>query len=380
MNRVSATAILCVCLLAVLLGLVVRDSKQSARPVMAAGAAPNFCAFPGVPAATPEQTSWQLFVAANCPTNDASTPLTWETWPTQESVYAGNTLSGAEVSKHVQRFHPTVQGRLLNHQLGSDPSSFSAKLLTVGQCTVTDKRTGRTICEEVRLNPVAATYVRQNGLNTLMGQGQFVRNGRVMDFQKAAVEVKADWLQNCNDAGLHTEVIDGKSYCLVAMHINSKLLPNWIWATFESRGNAENPNRCVTLGCVDSFGSSPAAIPSGEQARRLRNLAVQTPALMQMESAAQFPVQMTHYTMDGAQVNYLNGSKPTLLGNSVTEEELANVPLQKSSCITCHATSNVNAKGQQSFAGLNSDPIGKPPQDPSGYFPRDFVWSMVVAK
>ena len=39
---------------------------------------------------------------------------------------------------------------------------------------------------------------------------------------------------------------DGTKYALVSMHVISKQVPNWTWATFEHRFN---PGRCDIMGC-----------------------------------------------------------------------------------------------------------------------------------
>jgi hypothetical protein len=45
---------------------------------------------------------------------------------------------------------------------------------------------------------------------------------------------------------------------LAGLHLISKLLNEWIWATFEPQNAATNPFRCKVLGCIDRFGSIPA--------------------------------------------------------------------------------------------------------------------------
>src|SRR5262249_57285550 len=58
---------------------------------------------------------------------------------------------------------------------------------------------------------------------------------------------------------------DGKQYALVAMHVISKLVPNWTWATFEHQ---LNPARCDILGCDDKFGAAQAVVPPNRQPGR----------------------------------------------------------------------------------------------------------------
>src|SRR6476646_6288077 len=58
------------------------------RPVLAAAAAApkaGACTFPTAVTGSMEQTAWQLFVAANCPTN--KNQVVWENWIEQSSFY-----------------------------------------------------------------------------------------------------------------------------------------------------------------------------------------------------------------------------------------------------------------------------------------------------
>ena len=63
---------------------------------------------------------------------------------------------------------------------------------------------------------------------------------------------------------------DGNQYALVAMHVISKLVPNWTWATFEHQ---LNPGRCDIIGCRDPFGAQTAVVaPNAAAERRLSGL------------------------------------------------------------------------------------------------------------
>src|SRR5579871_4568959 len=51
--------------------------------------AQNACTPPTRLAATPEQTAWQLFVAATCPVNSGKYPyVVWENWIEQSKLYS----------------------------------------------------------------------------------------------------------------------------------------------------------------------------------------------------------------------------------------------------------------------------------------------------
>ncbi len=232
--------------------------------------------------------------------------------------------------------------------------------------------TGRTICEEARLNPDAAAYVKSNGLNTLQGQEQFVSQGKTFQFTPPSIEIKGDWIQlaSCTNPpqGVYVEKVDNNCYALGGVHVISKLIDKWLWATFEPQNSTTNPRRCQVLGCVDKWGSVPARTTG---ASTKLTLALQ--ALMKQASLA--PV-WANYRLDGVQVDFVDGAgKPTRLGNSIIEGENAGTPAQMkvSSCITCHDLSTMNAQGQETNPNFI---IGPPKPIPTGYVRRDFVWSL----
>jgi hypothetical protein len=81
--------------------------------------------------------------------------------------------------------------------------------------------------------------------------------------------VKVDWVPvtsynnptfACPDPtnSLYTETINGRCYALAAIHLASKVMPNWLWATFEPNSNVTNPNRCdpkLHNACFDPWGN-----------------------------------------------------------------------------------------------------------------------------
>src|SRR3954451_6982281 len=55
--------------------------------------APPACTLPATMASTPEQTAWQLFVAANCPSSSKAGPLIWQSW-TEQTCWLAPTTPG----------------------------------------------------------------------------------------------------------------------------------------------------------------------------------------------------------------------------------------------------------------------------------------------
>jgi hypothetical protein len=331
------------------------------------------------------KTAWQIFVAVNCPAN--SSQLVWETWTEQFSIFT----STAGLARP-QRLHGSPLARIIAGE--ENPSALELNPDTECQAmkappsnmpkpnTKPKDRKGQ-FCEEVHLDPTAKAYVLQNNYQLRTGQQQTVTSHGTFGFPSTAVEVKADWLPatdfnpaqfNCTDPpqGLHTEVIDGGCYVLVGMHISSKLLPNWLWATFEAQNTITNPQRCSLKlfgPCNDPFGSKPA--------RSTGQSTEMTPALTALMKQAGLAPEFLNYRLDAGQALYGSTTHPTLLGNSIIEGEAVGLTRGKASCITCHSTSIINA------AGLENPNIhgvaGPPPAIPSGYIQRDFAWSLGVA-
>jgi len=234
----------------------------------------------------------------------------------------------------------------------------------------------RTICEEARLNSEAQGYVTSNGFTKLNGQVNFISANKTFQFLPPSIEIKADWIQlpNCKSppANVHVENVNDVCYALGGIHLISKLIDKWIWATFEPQNQVTNSQRCVVLGCNDSWGSIPSH-SSGADTQL-------SSALSQLMANAGLSAEWKNYRLDGVQVDFLNtDGKPAILGNSIIEGDNAGNPslMKNSSCITCHNLSTIN-KNKNS---LSPDFIvGSPKPYPSGYVGRDFVWSLALAR
>ena len=66
------------------------------------------CTFPAAMAATPEETAWRLFVAANCPTSAGH--MVWEGWIEQLQFYPATAGSTAG-AQSVKRLHASPLAR-----------------------------------------------------------------------------------------------------------------------------------------------------------------------------------------------------------------------------------------------------------------------------
>ncbi len=373
-------------------------SRGVKPPNLAPASSPLPCAeFPTKPAATLEETAWQIFVAATCPN---PVPV-FETWVEQNNL---NLPPGEAAGK--RHLHRSVLQAAL---AGGLPSNDCGPMMTVPSAqqqapslvpfVPTNLANGAKFCEEVFANPAEVAYIREPvpgnssySLLTLPGQAAYVKDVKPIEFPTKAIEIKADWLPasslnpaafDCKQASpdLHTETINGTCYALVGLHISSKLYPNWLWATFEPQFSASNPNRCkpsLYSSCNDPWGSSPAK-STGEKTGV-------TPALAKLMDEAGFPraSAFRNYRLVGVQTGFVHkDTAPILLGNSFTEFN-AGVGAQQASCITCHSYARFDSSKTPPQENPNFGPFpGEPPVGPSHpakapWQSQDFSWMLGI--
>jgi len=241
------------------------------------------------------------------------------------------------------------------------------------------------------LNKATFDFIVANNLWYLQGQEAAFQNNTKIDFPVESKEIKAIWqpISEADKQRFHwaNNPLDGnKPYGLVALHVISKDLPNWTWATFEQ---VDNPERCLAKPCHDSFGVTPSGDVS--------------PDLQSLFQAAGLGPEWQFYRLTGMQVDFLDASgQPTILGNSVIEKGF----LLSSSCITCHSRSTIGVgPGPNRLSVFQRPPAAPPPPippdrlisyngmpDPTWFFTNpqdpatrkflqlDFLWSLRNAR
>jgi hypothetical protein len=185
-----------------------------------------------------------------------------------------------------------------------------------------------------------------------------------------------------SDDSAATCQLEGIHY-LVAFHISSKDIPNWVWTTFE---HIALPGRCDVTGCNDAYGYNSAdsrpvntaanyVVPN-QQSDKLNQgsnvlkadagYASETirPEWQKLLSAMKIGTQTQtnamepapenkawlNYRLKGSQVEYVNAiGQPTFLGNSVTEAGF----MAGSSCMGCHSRAGVAALDTKPGAKLD---------------------------
>jgi hypothetical protein len=328
-----------------------------------------------------DSLAWGLFLEAMAPATNGS--LTVETWteqcqlnpdaigcPSAASVAAAARAGGDD---KVRLLHGSpAAGKMA----GSDCSQMRTTPVE-GYPPPSNLARNATFCEEVQVSPPEADFLKTGGLTTLVGQQTYgSTRGMAINFPGTgmneirrdldSVEVKLDWAPAtsfsnptfaCPDPTdhLYTETINGTCYALVGIHITSKSMIRWFWATFEPSSDITNPNRCdpkLYGACLDTWGTTSS------QPYKKGQTAQQSPVLQQAMAAAHLNPALSNYFLTGVQTEFVSGGKPTSLGNSFVEFNQG-VPPGKSSCITCHQYAAFD--GKRPAPGAPEDNFGVPP-------------------
>jgi hypothetical protein len=335
---------------------------------------------------TPDKFAWETFVSINKPVTPGGNTATWESWINEEDVYADPnhipTWPAQQLlaQQLVKRLKPITQLRIQKEEVATHN-----KRLHIGETKTLLVAPLQGGAEEVRMNKSTFGFIVENKLWYIEGQVDafysYQKTGKTISFPTGSKEIKAIWKPITEEqkprfhwASNPSE--NNKTYGLVAIHIISKDLPNWTWATFEQ---IDNPERCKILGCNDGFGTTESG-----------NL---SPELTKMFADAGLGPEWKYYRLDGTQTNFTDAQgRPTLLGNSVTEDGF--VPT--SSCITCHARSTIGppvtgetgANRLSVFDPTNPNQSNNGTPDPKWYYkdPKDrstvkyvqldFLWSL----
>jgi hypothetical protein len=298
----------------------------------------------------PDQLAWQFFIQVN--TSAGGNNALFETW-----------ASDSDTFKPSPQF-PTTAAPLALHQpvvpaLGRLALQRAGRLLPAIP-------PGQGVLEESRRNKESFDFIVQNNLYKISGLRSAF--GKTITFPVAAMEVKANWKLVTDIPGFTNGLVsladvpklyhvntgsDGQQYAFVSMHIISKAVPNWTWATFEHKFN---PGRCDIIGCRDSFGAETSVVPPNPSPAQGYPDCVKTPALNAMIAAANWDPAFANYCLKGSQTDFTDDTGLDVrLGNSVTEDGF----VDQSSCITCHGRAAWDQSGNAT-TGAGFDNNGAP--------------------
>jgi hypothetical protein len=356
-----------------------------------------------------DQLSWQHFIAVITPASKSQ--VVFETWASDPDIYTPTPHWPTPEQAKNKKLRPGLL------QLSKAPHALAATKID-GKCgPVSQPKDGNfpvagstpppqplklaapqpCYAEEVRRNRPSYDYLVGNGLNTQAGLAKAYQKAKSSTWRVSlptdSVEVKADWvpIETIVDwlaanhvkktvaqvkAQYYTTVSDGTVYGLVSFHISSKEIPNWVWSSFEHQ---DNPGRCDTMGCYDSFGAvKPKILPAPTaSANGQYGSCAKTPAVAKLFKAAQLDGVWQNYCLKASQIDYVaKNGEALMLGDSFTERIAAGVPILQSSCMACHASAAVNKDGSPFTTLLNTNPMGNVTL-PTETVSVDFIWGVI---
>jgi hypothetical protein len=321
----------------------------------------------------PDLLAWDWFLLLNSPITGPA-PKWWERWKQTSTVYLPG---GAKPMPWGQ--NPPVPPAVLNaaKQQGLDlnkPFHNLDTAIQVDGLTLSD-----TFRQQVRyqllMNQDTFTYILDNGLYNVNSQEQRAKDNKPLDFPAPSAELKTSWIWIGADMDILTK-FTGKYYivnayyldkagqfqvglaALTGMHIINKLLPQWVWITFENVHNAE-------------FTKAKLELPIPAKVQQIN-------ASMRQALANEKSI-LENYQLIGIQYQFTDShNKDTLLANSNIESAFQ----KTSSCITCHSLASYSVnKGYFNIVKARDGGIlyytGNPPSDAlKAYTTLDFVWSL----
>lgn len=336
----------------------------------------------------PDEYAWRLFMSLNWPADmehqsadtsklfGANGPVVWESWRNARDIYLPdgadpgpwNTL--VAVRKSVDDFDAEpLQQQLLKIKMNLDPKIMF------------DPHAAQNQINETRLNREAFEFVRSKGLYNLNGQIALAKTGaETISFPLLAKEIKAQWriIKHSDKPRYHWVTLTDKEgetviYGLTALHITTKDLPNWFWATFEHVDNPTRPD------------NEPWMVPSHDTfaCGNDKPDCNKAPSGIGLEGT-----KWQNYRLRGTQVDFTTSrGRTTILANSQPEESFQTT----SSCITCHARASIDVDGDRLSIFLDSGegPVGpvdskwfskKDAEGKNAITQLDFVWSMFRAR
>jgi hypothetical protein len=302
----------------------------------------------------PDQFNWELFAKISAPANDGTNNTIWETWARDSDTFP------TSPNPNAPPVWPSKPDKVLtaNRQVRFNRQQFQGP----GATPFIGVSGGN---EEVRRNKPTFDFIIQNGLWYTEGIAKYFASDRSISFTTDSIEVKAEWkpINEAEKPHYHWNVdSQNKLYGLVALHVISKVLPNWTWATFE---HTDNPSRCDVIGCEDSFGSKqPITLPHATRGQTYA-ACEPTDALLAVFNANGLDRSVwKNYCLKGSQIEFRTAAGiDTRLGNSRIELPF----METSSCMTCHVRAFAGPDGENvygaGFKGRNLGYIGPPEPD-----------------
>src|SRR5580704_6968878 len=315
----------------------------------------------------PDMVAWQLFIQVN--SRAGGTNAVFETFASDTDTFQPNPQYPTGPTPSAM--HPPIL-----ESFARDAALRNGVLLPA----LPPNPNG--LSEESRHNRATFDFIVQNNLYKVSGlKAAFGKN---LSFPVDSIEVKANWLPVDQIPGFTNNQVtvaqvpqffhvnadkNGNKYALLSMHIISKQVPNWTWATFEHRFN---PGRCDTIGCRDSFGAQTPVVPPNTTRAQIYPDCTKSAALSALLAAANIEPAYVNYCLKGSQADFVDNTGLDIrVGNSVTEDGF----VATSSCMTCHGRAAFDQSGQMTsplgFINLNVNP----PIGPLGALLPTWYWN-----
>jgi cytochrome c peroxidase len=356
---------------------------------------------PTLAAERPDEYAWRAFIALNWPANAARRradarrslgapgPVVWESWQNAADIFLedgrdpGAWIEGREPPAFAEerRFEtaslkdlPNLRHIVGGHMVPLEDPVASARRLT-----------------ETRMNRAVFDYIRAHELYNIEGQVAAAASADGVHFPAGAMLVKARWrpIRPEERTRYHTvevRLADGslRLYGLTALHLATKVLPQWLWATFEHIDNRSPADgEGWQLPSRDTFACAGSALDCER-----------TPPGLGIEGTV-----WANYRLRGTLSRFVDDAgRPLRLANSDLEAGLQ----ESSSCMSCHARSALGVRAGiptrlSIFQADNPDStlkrrgfLGQPQAawfaDPDAaqgtplFHSLDFVWSLVKAR
>lgn len=291
----------------------------------------------------PSRHAWNLFMVLNHPSADKTiargspdcakpfgapgTTSVWETWrlartevflrdgsePPQWTDLSLPTGTGGvgqtpEETFHVARNEPRVAGDSARPSIQIDTGPNQGVFTDSGGIG------------ETHMNKVTYEFIKQNCLWSSDGLRRYAKafvDGKkpLLVFPADSIEVKAVWLEFTPQAigegkprRYYTAREGDKLYGLTTLHVLTKDVPNWFWATFHHKDAPANP-----FELFDTHGQ-PAQLKG---------------------------TVWENYVLGGTQTDFVTSTGKA----SILSDHYIEFGFQKSSCITCHATAHGSPDG-----------------------------------
>ncbi len=299
----------------------------------------------------PDKFAWELFVKISQPYT-SSLPegkTVWESWISAPVLFKNpnqlpdwqtpnlksNATQGSQ--PEITPLEETDETPLQLQRLGISPHTPEKLKNLSGNDDI------GALISETRLNKALYDFIAEHDLYYQEGIEAYLKNHEDIQTPIESMEIKATWkpISEGEKAHYHYRYFTNKNgetelRGLTGLHVISKDIPQWTWATFEHKDNTDLKiieRLFPRLKSVDRFGKNAEGKVSDELKALFRQ--------------AGMDPKWENYILRGTQINYTdNKGKPTLLGNT----QLENSFMLSSSCITCHARSSYG--GTMEFADL----------------------------